>query len=145
MDPVMHFELPVTETQRAREFYERAFGWHTQQLGPEAGNFALAFTTESDENRVPKKRGAINGGSFQRTAPDQQVCLTILVDDIRDAMQRIAAAGGTVLGGSQNPGEPDEMPGVGLFAAFIDPEGNLVNIYQDFLLKKLPDAETADS
>lgn len=145
MYPVMHFEMPATEAGRAREFYERVFGWQTQQLGSEAGNFVLAFTTESDENRVPKRLGAINGGFFQRTAPDQHVRLTILVDDIREAMKRIAAAGGKVLGGSQKPGEPDEMPGVGLFAAFIDPEGNLVNIYQDFVLKTLPDAPSASS
>ena len=123
MYPVMHLEMPATETRRAQEFYERVFGWQTQPLTPEAGHFVVTFTTESDEHRVPKQRGAINGGFFQRTAPDQQVRLTILVDDIREAMQQIAAAGGTVLGGSQSPGEPDEMPGLGLFAAFIDPEG----------------------
>jgi predicted enzyme related to lactoylglutathione lyase len=105
MYPVMHFEMPATETRRAREFYERVFGWQTQPLGPEAGHFVLAFTTESDEHRVPKQRGAINGGFFPRTAPDQQIRLTILVDDIREAMRQSAAAGGTVLGGSQKPGQ----------------------------------------
>lgn len=140
MSPVIHSEMPVADADRVREFYESAFGWETTTLGPEAGDFVLAFTTETDENRVPKKVGAINGGFYKRTEPNQQVRLTILVDDIREAMEKVGAAGGTVLGGTLNPDEPDEMPGVGLFAAFIDTEGNLATLYQDYALKTLPDA-----
>jgi predicted enzyme related to lactoylglutathione lyase len=143
MNPIIHFEMPVVDTDRVRRFYESAFGWVTTPLGPEAGDFVLAFTTETDENRVPKKVGAINGGFYKRTEPDQQVRLAILVDDIREAMEKVAAAGGTVLGGTLNPGEPDDMPGVGLFAAFMDTEGNLATLYQDYGLKTLPDAPGA--
>ena len=72
MDPVIHFEMPAEDTERARTFYETAFGWRTTPLGAEAGDFVLAFTTESDEKtRIPKTRGAINGGLFQRTEPAQ--------------------------------------------------------------------------
>ena len=85
--------------------------------------------------------GAINGGFYKKTKPDQQVKLTILVDNIREAMEKIEAAGGKVLGGQQKPGVPDELPGVGLFCDIIDTEGNLVTIYQDYTLKTLPDAE----
>jgi uncharacterized protein len=138
MDPVMHFEMPAEDLERVRRFYEGAFGWQTTQLGPEAGDFVLAFTIESDEKtRMPKRPGAINGGFSKRTMPDQHVKVTILVDDIREAMRRVEAAGGKVLGGSQNPGEPDEMPGVGLFAQFMDTEGNVGTIYQDFTIKRL--------
>jgi hypothetical protein len=38
-------------------------------------------------------------------------------------------ADGTVLGG-QKPGEPDEIPGVGLYASFLDSEGNRVGLLQ---------------
>ena len=63
MDPVIHFEMPAEDTERVRKFYESAFGWQTTPLGPEAGDFVLAFTIETDEKtRMPKKRGAINGG-----------------------------------------------------------------------------------
>jgi len=140
MDPVIHFEMPAKDTSRVQRFYESVFGWKITPLGPEAGGFVLAFTTETDENRVPKKVGAINGGFYERTEPDQQVRLTILVDDIWEAIEKVKAAGGTVVGGSMNPGGPDEMPGVGLFAAFIDTEGNLATLYQDYALKTLPDA-----
>jgi predicted enzyme related to lactoylglutathione lyase len=130
--PVIHFEMPAEDNVRVRKFYESAFGWQITELGSDMGDFLLAFTTETDEtNRMPKKLGAINGGFYKKTKPDQQTKLTILVDDIRAAMDKIEAAGGKVLGGDQKPGEPDEVPGVGLFATFIDTEGNLVTIYED--------------
>jgi predicted enzyme related to lactoylglutathione lyase len=132
LDPVIHFELPAEDTERVRKFYESAFGWQTQPLGPEAGDFVLAFTIETDEEtRMPKKRGAINGGFYKKTKADEHVRLTILVDDIREAMKKIEAAGGKVLG------EPFELSGVGLFVSFIDTEGNLGTINQDFMIKHL--------
>jgi uncharacterized protein len=138
MDPVMHFEMPAEDTERVRKFYESVFGWKTTQLDPETDDFVLAFTIETDEEtRMPKKRGAINGGFYKKTEPDQQVRLTILVDDVREAMKKVEAAGGKVLGGGQEPGEPYELPGVGLFANFIDTEGNLATLYQDFTIKRL--------
>ena len=132
MDPVIHFEMPAEDPERVRKFYESAFGWQTTPLGAEMGDFVLAFTIETDEKtRMPKKRGAINGGFYKKTTPDQNIKLTILVEDIREAMQKIEAAGGKVLG------EPFELPGVGLFVTFIDTEGNVATINQDFTIKQL--------
>jgi predicted enzyme related to lactoylglutathione lyase len=133
MDPVIHFEMPAEDSERVRKFYESAFGWQTTPLGPEMGDFVLAFTTETDEeSRLPKARGAINGGFYRRTEPSQPVKFTILVEDIREAMDRIELVGGKILG------EPIEMPGVGLFVDFVDTEGNTATINQDFTIKRLP-------
>jgi predicted enzyme related to lactoylglutathione lyase len=132
MNPVIHFEMPAEDKERVRKFYESAFGWQTTPLGPELDDFVLAFTIETDEKtRMPKKRGAINGGFYKKTEPGQGVKLTILVEDIQEAIKKIEAAGGKVLG------EPFELPGVGLFASFVDTEGNVVSINQDFTLKRL--------
>ena len=132
MDPVIHFEMPAEDTERVRKFYESAFGWQTTPLGSEMGNFVLAFTIETDaKTRMPKKRGAINGGFYQKAEPNQQVKLTILVEDIQEAIKKIEAAGGKVLG------EPFELSDVGLFCDIIDTEGNRVTINQDFTIKRL--------
>lgn len=89
MDPLIHFEIPAEDTKRVRQFYEDAFGWQTTQLGPETGDFVLAFTIETDEKtRMPKTRGAINGGFYKKTKPDQHAKFTILVDDIREAIKK---------------------------------------------------------
>ncbi len=131
MNPVVHFELPARDKGRMSKFYAGAFGWNTQQLGPEMGSYVVVQTTEVGENRFPKEPGRINGGFYERTKEDQAPSVVIAVDDIRDGMKRVAAAGGTVLGG-QKPGEPDEIPGIGLYAAFIDTEGNRLSILQPF-------------
>jgi hypothetical protein len=65
MNPVIHFEMPAEDRKRMVRFYASVFGWQTQQLGPEMGDFVLVTTTESDNN-VPKKAGTINGGFYQK-------------------------------------------------------------------------------
>jgi predicted enzyme related to lactoylglutathione lyase len=68
MNPVVHFEMPAKDKNRMRNFYETAFGWQTEQLGKEMGEYVLVTTTESDEKTgLPKRPGAINGGFYQRT------------------------------------------------------------------------------
>jgi hypothetical protein len=129
MNPVVHFELPAEDAKRMSGFYTRAFGWQTKQLGPEMGNYVLVQTTETAENGFPKEPGRINGGFAARNKNFQATNVVIGVGDIRQAMKKVAAAGGTVLNG-QKPGEPDEIPGVGLYASFIDTEGNQVGMLQ---------------
>jgi hypothetical protein len=131
MNPVIHFEMPAGDLERVQAFYRSVFGWRTQPLGPEAGNFVLAFTTDTDTNRIPRKVGIVNGGFYPRRGPDEHIKLTILVPDLRAAMKDVERAGGRVVGGMQNPGEPDDMPGLGLFVNIIDPEGNCVTLHED--------------
>lgn len=129
MNPVVHFEMPAEDGGRMAEFYTKAFGWKTQQMGPEMGHYILVQTVESDENGMPQKPGAINGGFYMKTKDAQYPSVVISVDDIRAAMRKVEEAGGKVLGG-QKPGEPDDIPGVGLYVAFLDSEGNRVGMLQ---------------
>lgn len=125
MNPVVHFEMPYDNRSRMAKFYEDAFGWRTQMLGDEMGNYVLATTTESGDCG-PKNPGAINGGFFPRKPdwPAQHPSVVVAVDDIRASMQQVAEAGGEVLG------EPMEIPGVGQYVAFMDTEGNRVSMLQ---------------
>jgi hypothetical protein len=45
-------------------------------------------------------------------------------------MKKVEAAGGTIIGGGYKAGEPDDIPGVGLYIAFKDTEGNRLSILQ---------------
>jgi predicted enzyme related to lactoylglutathione lyase len=125
MNPVVHFEMPYDDRERMAKFYGSAFGWQTQWLGEEMGNYVLATTTETDE-AGPKTPGAINGGFFPKQPdwPAQHPSIVIAVDNITDAVGRVTAAGGRVLG------EPMEIPGVGHYVSFIDTEGNRVSMLQ---------------
>lgn len=126
MNPVVHFEMPAENRKRMAEFYTKAFGWQTQQLGPDMGEYVLATTTESDETGRPKIGGAINGGFYQKTDDpvSNHPSVVIAVDDINDSIQKIKSGGGKVLG------KPMEIPGIGKYISFIDTEGNRVGLLQ---------------
>jgi predicted enzyme related to lactoylglutathione lyase len=129
MNPVVHFEMPAENKKRMSDFYTRVFGWKAETLGPEMGNYVVVRTTETEENGMPKKPGIINGGFFEKSKDNQHPSVVIAVDDIREAMKKIEEAGGKITGGSK-PGVPDDIPGVGLYIAFTDTEGNRVSILQ---------------
>lgn len=125
MNPVVHFEMPAEDRNRMAEFYTKVFGWQTQMLGPEMGEYVLLTTTESDENG-PKQPGAINGGFFPKApdVPAQHPSVVIAVDDIEASMKKVTNAGGKIIG------EPHDIPGVGKHAYIQDTEGNIVSMLQ---------------
>ena len=126
MDPVVHFEMPAEDRKRMANFYTKVFGWKTEQLGEEMGNYILATTTETDEKGFPRKPGAINGGFFQKTddKPSQYPSVVIAVKDVRGQIKNVESAGGKLLG------EPWDIPGIGLYVSFLDTEGNRVGMLQ---------------
>ena len=131
MNPVVHFEMPAVDRQRMSDFYSKAFGWETQMLGEEMGNYVIATTTGRDPvTRMPVTPGAINGGFYQKT-PDMTLAypsIVIAVDDVKAAMKDIVDAGGQVLG------EPIDIPGVGAYVSFCDTEGNRVSVLQPLVM-----------
>jgi predicted enzyme related to lactoylglutathione lyase len=124
-NPVVHFEMPAEDRKRMAAFYTAAFGWRTQELGAEMGNYVLATTTETDENG-PKTPGSINGGFYTKSdeMPAQYPSVVIAVDDIEASIAKVSQAGGKVLG------QPMEIPGVGQYVSFFDTEGNRLSMLQ---------------
>jgi predicted enzyme related to lactoylglutathione lyase len=125
MDPVVHFELPAQDRDRMSTFYETAFGWQTERLGPEMGNYTVVTTTESNGSR-PTTPGAINGGFFMRTddPSSHAPSVVIAVGDVHAALAAVEQAGGKAAG------PPQEIPGVGLYGSFHDTEGNRMSLLQ---------------
>lgn len=136
MNPVVHFEMGYNDKQRMVDFYSTAFGWKTQMLGPEMGNYVLAQTTETDEQGMVKKPGNINGGFYQKIENplSHAPSVVIAVDDIHESMKKVVEAGGKILGAMDQSGqqsmEPQDIPGVGLWISFQDSEGNRVSMLQ---------------
>lgn len=143
MDPVVHFEMPYEDQKRLSGFYKSAFGWKMQALGEEMGDYVTAATTETGPQGRPNTPGAINGGFFPKKPdwPAQYPSVVIGVGDIKKAMQKVAKAGGKVLG------EPMDIPGIGKYVSFTDTEGNRVSLLQPAPMgrpeKKKPAAGTS--
>jgi len=125
MNPVVHFEFPYDNRERIARFYQSAFGWQLQMLGEEMGNYVVATTAKSDA-MAGAPAGAINGGFYPRNKdwPAQYPSVVISVPDVKEAMAKITAAGGKVLG------EPMEIPGIGQYVSFFDTEDNRVSVLQ---------------
>lgn len=126
-NPVVHFEMPYENHERLMKFYSNAFGWQMQKLGEDMGGYVLAGTTETDEKQMVKTPGTINGGFFPKN-PDSpsNPSVVISVDDIKTAIKNISDSGGKV------KGEPMEIPGIGMYVAITDTEGNRVGVLQPF-------------
>ena len=126
MNPVVHFEMPAEDRERMAGFYTKVFGWQTQMLGPEMGDYVLVTTTENGPDGMPKNPGAINGGFYNKSSdlPVQHPSIVIHVDNLTASMKEVQNAGGKVLG------EPQDIPTVGKFVYFIDTEGNVAGMLQ---------------
>jgi hypothetical protein len=125
MNPVVHFEMPAEDRERISSFYTNVFGWETNQMGEDMGNYVVVMTTESDD-KGPKKPGAINGGFYQKTDDMLGQCTSVVISvpDVKEHIEKVKEAGGKVLG------EPMDVPGVGKYVSFIDTEGNRVSMMQ---------------
>lgn len=125
MRKVVHFEIPADDVDRAKRFYGSVFGWELQDI-PEM-DYTIVRTVPVDEaTQMPVEPGAINGGMFARStdAPSGPV-LMLDVDSVDDALKQVEAAGGAVV-------RPrTEIPGMGAFAYFTDPEGNTLGLWEN--------------
>lgn len=110
---VVHFEIPIDDSDRAIAFYERAFDWTLSQFGP-----ADYWLTEAGEGE------GIGGALATRSDDVPSLMFYIEVDDVDAALRAVEAAGGARLT------ERMPIPTVGWSAFFRDTEGNRVGIFQ---------------
>jgi predicted enzyme related to lactoylglutathione lyase len=126
MDQVLHFEIPVDDASRAKEFYGSVFEWQVMDVDMGGGNsYTTVMTTPIDEqSQMPTEPGAINGGMMQRTTETPTPVITIGVAAIDDALKKIEAGGGSMVA------PRTEIPGMGAYAYFKDSEGNLLGLWE---------------
>ena len=123
MDKVVHFEIPFDDKKRAMKFYEAAFGWKLTDMGEQMA-YVMAETAPVGEDRMPKERGTINGGLFQRPKEAPHPVLYVGVASVDQALEKAKAAGGKVV----TPKTP--IPGMGAYARVSDPEGNVLGLFE---------------
>jgi len=123
MPKVVHFEIPADDEARARDFYGSVFGWQLQHM-PEL-DYTLVMTTPVDQQtQLPTEPGAINGGLMKRSSDTPAPVITVEVESIDDSLKVIEDKGGSTV-------KPrTEIPGMGAFAYFKDPEENVVGLWE---------------
>ena len=129
MDKVVHFEIPVDDATRAREFYGSAFDWDLNEADMGGGNmYTTATTTAIDKTtRQPTEPGAITGGLMQRTADTPAPVITIGVTSIDESLKKVEAGGGSTV-------QPrTEIPEMGAFAYIKDSEGNVIGLWETLI------------
>jgi predicted enzyme related to lactoylglutathione lyase len=113
---VVHWELWSKDPARVSDFYRKVFDWDIQHV-PEM-NYRMVETGGA---------GGINGGIMQpdRSGPwPGNMSFYINVDDLAAYRRKIVAAGGKVVV------EEQEVPGMGSFSLFSDPDGRVMGIWK---------------
>jgi uncharacterized protein len=122
---VVHFEIPASDPETLSKFYADLFGWQIQRMDMGETAYYITATVETDEQGMPKERGAINGGIYARDTGEQRPINYVNVESVDDYVARAKGLGATVA--------MDKMPipGMGWFAHLTDPDGNAFGVYQD--------------
>jgi predicted enzyme related to lactoylglutathione lyase len=110
--PVVHFEIGCRDSAKLRGFYERLFGWTTTPAGP--------------AQMVDTKAGSGINGHFNSLGhePHNYVLFYVQVDDLAASLKKAQELGGSTLL------PPTEVPNMGHFAWFRDPEGTVVGLWK---------------
>ena len=129
MNGVVHFELPVGDLEKAKDFYA-LFGWTLQDWPmPDGSTYVGVHTTPIDEKtRMPLKPGAINGGIMKRNDKVKNVhgaIIAVNVPSIDEKVKAVEKAGGKIVMPKV------EMMGMGFYAYISDPDGNVIGLWED--------------
>jgi predicted enzyme related to lactoylglutathione lyase len=123
MDKVVHFEIPASNLNRARRFYENVFGWHTEKI-PKMDYVGL-HTVKVDKKRMPVEKGAINGGMMKRGHGIKGPVIAMNVKSVTASINKVLAHKGKVVMPKK------EIMGMGYYAYVKDCEGNVIGLWQD--------------
>lgn len=115
-NPVVHWELMSKDPAKVSEFYKKIFDWKITHH-PE-WNYRIVETGSKD---------GINGGIVKPDRedpwPGNMLCY-IAVDDLAAYRKKVVAAGGKICV------EEQEVPGMGAFSLFTDPEGRMMGLWK---------------
>ncbi|OGD91294.1 hypothetical protein A3D07_01375 [Candidatus Curtissbacteria bacterium RIFCSPHIGHO2_02_FULL_42_15] len=127
---VIHFEIAVSDFERAKKFYSSLFDWKFLTWVEGETDYVLIQTVGTDDKGMPQEPGAINGGMFKRPSKRAEgegenafVC-TVEVEDIDETLKKVEDAGGKVIMPKR------EVPGIGFSARCFDLDGNIFGLLQ---------------
>lgn len=113
--PVVHWELWSKDPEKISAFYSKVFGWEIQHV-PELDYRMVSTGSE----------GGINGGIMKPQEGPWPGNMTFYIDveDLPAARRKVVEAGGKILV------EQVEVPNMGAFSLFEDPDGRVLGIWK---------------
>ena len=118
-NPVFHFEIPVSDMDRAKAFYESVFGYRLTRT--EVDGYDMAFFPRADG--AAGASGALAKGDDYRPSREGAI-IYFDVPDIDAVLQKAKQRGSRILYEKKDIGE------AGFVAEFEDSEGNRVALLQ---------------
>ncbi|MCB0101290.1 MAG: VOC family protein [Anaerolineales bacterium] len=109
---IVHVEIPAVDVDSSSRFYADLFGWKINHM--------------SEMNYTMWEAGDGSGGGITAISEDnpaEKLLVYIASDDIDADLEKVLELGGKVLR------EKTEIPGMGWFGIFQDPNGNALALY----------------
>jgi uncharacterized protein len=117
-NPVVYFEIPVLDIDRATKFYKSVFNFTFQKEVIDKNEMAL-FPLAEENSGIS---GALAKGEIYKPAKDG-VVIYFKTENIDETLKLATSNGGQIL-------YPKTDNGIGLVAEFEDTEGNRIALYQ---------------
>jgi len=116
MNGLTHFEIPVNDIDKAKEFYSNLFDWEFNFI--EEMNY-LMFTTTSEDGK-----SKVGGGIFMKQNESHTITNYINVKSVDESAKKVEELGG------KNVVPKTAVPGMGWFVHFTDIDGNLLALWE---------------
>lgn len=116
------FEIPVTNMERAIEFYETVFGYklNRQQMGP----LDMAWFPSVDQSIGSGGSLVMHQDFYHPSEKGTMVYLTAFSGDLNNELSRVEKAGGKII-----VTKTQITPEIGFMGVMVDSEGNRVAIH----------------
>lgn len=117
--PIVHFEIGGRDAKKSREFYSKLLGWEFEDYG--GAQMVTNIGHRPDGTAGMGIGGHINALGHE---PHNYVTVYAMVDDLQATLDKAGSLGGKTIV------PPTEVPGMGYFAWFSDPDGNVIGLWK---------------
>jgi len=113
-NPICHWELMVNDVEKAKRFYSTVFGWRFD-------------SSKTAEYTMIDTGQGVGGGMMAKPpgAPSAALNSYFQVDDVEKTLRTVVEAGGAVIV------PKTEIPRMGWFAMFLDPDRIPIGVWQE--------------
>lgn len=122
-----HFELSVSEIDRAGTFFERVFGWRAGAVSDSlVGRYRRLSAGEAAPGRV--RVGLLEGAEVLGSGTTALPVVRLEGEALESCLERVVEAGGSIVSAPRAVEASDG--GSGRFARLADPDGHLWGLWE---------------